>query len=316
MPILVRGANMAAGKFCPKCGYSNPAERGACLMCYARLDQSGGGRQCPQCSGEVADKSRFCAGCGTGLVEGVETLAGPMALAALLLEAAGGSYSGSVSGAMGARESAAYSEASVPESAFVETGPALSDSATVPGSAYAESAAPATAESAVLDPSATVPGSAAFSDSAVLSDYDDSHFELPAEEAYQYDSSLGESGYEARADVSDGAAEVDAGKTAYDIEAPALQESSGRVSSGVVEEEMFVPPPPGMVTPEELEAGAPPPPPPPFEDDDFAPPPPPPPAPPEPAAPAPAPAPAPAAAAAAEPVDFGWELDLPEEKEE
>lgn len=281
-------------------------------MCYARLDQTGGGRQCPQCSSEVAEKSRFCSNCGTALAEGVESLAGPMALAAMLLEAAGGGYSGGISGVGPSRESAAYSEASVPESAFVETGPAFSDSATIPGSAY-ESAAPVTAGSAAsaepVDVSATVPGSAAFSDSAVLSDYDDSHFELPAEEAYQYDSSLGESGYEAQARVSAGAAEVDAGKTAYDLEWPVLTDSSLRVGSGVDEEEMFIPPPPGVVTPEEMEVAPPPPPPPPFEEEEFAPPPPPPPAEPEPTTPPPS-------TPEAEAVDFGWELDLPEEKEE
>ena len=90
---------MASGTFCPKCGYSNPPQRGACLMCYARLDLRGGGRQCPSCGGEVYPDSRFCGSCGTALEAGAVAVPAAMALAATLAEASLG-YAGA--GAYGA----------------------------------------------------------------------------------------------------------------------------------------------------------------------------------------------------------------------
>ena len=90
---------MASGTFCPKCGYSNPPQRGACLMCYARLDVRGGGRQCPSCSGEVYPDSRFCGSCGTALEAGAVAVPAAAALAATLAEAGLG-YGGA--GAYGA----------------------------------------------------------------------------------------------------------------------------------------------------------------------------------------------------------------------
>ncbi len=85
---------MAGGKFCPKCGFGNPPERGACLMCYARLDQKGGGRQCPHCGGEVSANATFCATCGGALVEGVTAVPGTLAMAALLMETGGEVFAG------------------------------------------------------------------------------------------------------------------------------------------------------------------------------------------------------------------------------
>ena len=63
---------MAEERYCPQCGYLNLAGRGACLMCYARIGQAGGGRQCPQCACEVFPTSRFCARCGEALVAGAQ----------------------------------------------------------------------------------------------------------------------------------------------------------------------------------------------------------------------------------------------------
>ena len=78
---------MAGGKFCPKCGFSNPPQRGACLMCYARLDQVGGGRQCPHCNHEVAAAAHFCASCGGTITEGMIAVPAPLAMATLLMAA-------------------------------------------------------------------------------------------------------------------------------------------------------------------------------------------------------------------------------------
>lgn len=85
---------MAGGKFCPKCGFNNPGERGACLMCYTRLDQTGGGRQCPHCSQEVRAGASFCASCGQALAEGVVAVPDMMAMATLLREASGDVFGG------------------------------------------------------------------------------------------------------------------------------------------------------------------------------------------------------------------------------
>lgn len=85
---------MAGGKFCPKCGFSNPPQRGACLMCYARLDQAGGGHQCPHCNAELPAGANFCASCGGAIAEGMIAIPAPLALATLLMEAGGGDVFG------------------------------------------------------------------------------------------------------------------------------------------------------------------------------------------------------------------------------
>ena len=302
---------MPGGKFCPKCGYSNPAERGACLMCYARLDQTGGGRQCPHCNGEVSEKARFCATCGTALEEGLEALPGPVALAGLLLEAAGAGFGGD------------YGSQAASESSFAEPS-VLSDSAFADSPDYAEAAssheaATVTESSAGVlasGPPATIAGSAPVPDSAIVSDYDDSHFELAADTGFEFDSALGETGYDMAGVVgqtaydsspplSDSQGLPEVGQTQYDSKLPS---DSGFEAEVREPEERFIPPPPGVVTPEAEAAPPPPPPaedeappPPPPPEDDFAPPPPPPGEESEAAAPGPA-------------ADFGWELDLPEEE--
>ncbi|NLO74696.1 MAG: zinc ribbon domain-containing protein [candidate division WS1 bacterium] len=297
---------MPGGKFCPKCGYSNPAERGACLMCYARLDQTGGGRQCPQCSAEVSEKSRYCSNCGTSLEEGQEAVPGPVALANLLLEAAGASVGAGAFASEPAVESGFAEPSVLSESAFVGpeyAAPAISDAATV-----ADSDMPITG-------SGTIPGSAPVPDSAIVSDYEDSHFEV-AEEAFG--TSPGEPGYDMAAagptvydstgPATDSGGLPEVAQTQYDSALPA----DSSFEPEVVEEEMFVPPPPGVVTPEEASTEIAPPPPPPMEEE--LPPPPPPPVDEELAPPPPPPAEAEAPEDLAS-ADFGWELDLPEDKE-
>lgn len=80
---------MVAGKFCSECGYESDSQRGACLMCYALLDQAGEATQCPQCGAGNPASASFCQQCGTGLVAGVGPVASIAAGAALIVEAAG-----------------------------------------------------------------------------------------------------------------------------------------------------------------------------------------------------------------------------------
>jgi len=68
-----------ASKYCPKCGYANPAERGACLMCHTPLPAVVEGQQ----PVPVADAPPS-----------------PEAMAALLIEGVEGSLTGMEGGAM------------------------------------------------------------------------------------------------------------------------------------------------------------------------------------------------------------------------
>jgi len=55
------------GTFCPECGQENPPQRGACVMCFALLHQSGGGLPCPHCGDDNPKDAQFCQNCGTAL---------------------------------------------------------------------------------------------------------------------------------------------------------------------------------------------------------------------------------------------------------
>ncbi len=70
-----------ASKYCPKCGYANAVERGACVMCYTPLPAAA-----------VAE--------GQQPVPVVDTPLGPEAMAAVLVEGAAGSLGGMAGGAM------------------------------------------------------------------------------------------------------------------------------------------------------------------------------------------------------------------------
>lgn len=72
-------------KYCPNCGYANDAERGACLMCHARL---------PAVAVEEGQQP----------VPVADAPPGPEAMAAVLIEAAEGSLGGMAGGAMGAED--------------------------------------------------------------------------------------------------------------------------------------------------------------------------------------------------------------------
>jgi len=124
---------MADAKFCPKCGYSNPPQRGACLMCYAPLDQSGGGLQCPHCGGEVAESSSFCTGCGGAVVESAVSVPSAVALAAVVVEAAEGVF--------GATDYAEAEVGEVAEAGFEEALEAVEEPPT-PGEELAAEAVP------------------------------------------------------------------------------------------------------------------------------------------------------------------------------
>ncbi len=86
-----------AEKYCTRCGYSNDAGRGACLMCYTYLDDSGHGSVVcpnPNCSIENDQDALFCAFCGTALVEDAPSpVPGLVAAALAIIEATGGEVS-------------------------------------------------------------------------------------------------------------------------------------------------------------------------------------------------------------------------------
>lgn len=82
-----KGVMTVAAKFCLKCGHENDSERGACLLCYAPLGQSGAGAACPQCGTDNPGEASFCQACGTALVEGVAAVPSLAVGAALVVEA-------------------------------------------------------------------------------------------------------------------------------------------------------------------------------------------------------------------------------------
>ncbi len=81
-----------AEKYCKKCGYENPEERGACLMCYTYLDEAATGTKCPDCGADNPKDAVFCSACGSQITDEIAG-ARPIALLAaaqLIWEAAGG----------------------------------------------------------------------------------------------------------------------------------------------------------------------------------------------------------------------------------
>ncbi|MBU0609593.1 MAG: zinc ribbon domain-containing protein, partial [Armatimonadetes bacterium] len=55
---------VAATVFCVECGQENPLHRGACLMCFAPLQQDVLELPCPNCGAENSKEARFCRACG------------------------------------------------------------------------------------------------------------------------------------------------------------------------------------------------------------------------------------------------------------
>ena len=77
---------IVAGNFCTQCGYENPPERGACLMCYALLKPPGQGATCPTCAASNPAASDFCQQCGAALSEAVNAVPGVAVQAAVIAE--------------------------------------------------------------------------------------------------------------------------------------------------------------------------------------------------------------------------------------
>ena len=56
-----QGASNDAGKICPSCGKSNPADAKFCLSCGEKLSA---GKTCPSCGRELQPDAKFCPFCG------------------------------------------------------------------------------------------------------------------------------------------------------------------------------------------------------------------------------------------------------------
>jgi len=77
---------IVAGNFCTQCGYENPPQRGACLMCYALLKPPGQGATCSACGASNPASANFCQQCGAALSEAVDAVPGMAVQAAVIAE--------------------------------------------------------------------------------------------------------------------------------------------------------------------------------------------------------------------------------------
>jgi hypothetical protein len=92
-------------------------------MCYNRLDQTGGGRQCPNCSGEITSHAAYCATCGVTLVDTGALPVNAQALAETLVAAGAEMAPAESSFESPAYQSDEYLQSDYADSDYLEPGP-------------------------------------------------------------------------------------------------------------------------------------------------------------------------------------------------